>query len=241
MALGTVLGVGKDAQGTTYMVDSEPQTGYRVFVSDGTTLFRKKIAGSSSSGGGPDNDYSFTFEDGTTTQALLFQIRGGAVTGMALGPGDVRGFIGDPGATTEMLTLDSESVVSAFTLRNLPGDVAIEYVADVTDGTALVVTRPAVDWEYTDFRVFYGTDGPSLSERQVLNVLRAKDGGSTEIQFIVDGATYTARFPWVLEPGDGGISGHPGQGTLDKNGVPVAMSQRYPTPTTLSGFTFSCL
>jgi hypothetical protein len=214
----------------------------RVFVSKGTDLVRKRVPGSSARGTDTDTDYSFTFEDGATTQALLVQRRGGAVTAMALGPADTRQFIGDPGATTEMLAVQDQSVISGFTLRNLPNEVTIEYVADVTDGTALVVTRPAVDWDYTDFRVFYGVDGPSLSERQVVNVLRARDGGSTEIQFTVDGATYIARFPWVLEPsGDGGVNGHPGQGTLDKNGVPVAMNQRFPTPTTLSEFTFSCL
>jgi hypothetical protein len=242
VTLGTILGVGTDSRGTTYMAEQVIALAMdRVFVSSGTELVRKRVTGSGARGGSADADYAFTFEDGATTQALLVQLRGGAASGMALGPAGGRGYIGDPGATTEMLTVQDESVVSGFTLRNLPREIAIEYVADVTDGTALVVTRPETEWQYTDFRVFYGGDGAVLGERHVVSVLRARDGGSTDIQFIVDGATYTAHFPWAYELADGGMVGQPGPATLDKNGVPVAMNRRFPNPTTLTDFTFSCL
>lgn len=241
VTLGDVLGVGKDANGTTYLADQVPAKSIdRVFVSDGAELVRKRVTGSGSSGGGADADYTFSYEEGATTRALLVQRRGGAVTGMALGPGG-KGFIGDPGATTETLTVQDSTTVSDFTLRNLPGDVTIEYVADVTDGTVLVVTRPSDDWEYTDFRLFYGNTESDMSERQVVNVVRSRSGG-TDIQFKMNEATYTVRFTWILEPADaGGTSSHPGQATLETGSESIAANQRFPTPTTLTGFSFSCL
>jgi hypothetical protein len=241
VTLGTVLGVGKDAQATTYVADEVPGKSIsRVFVSDGTTLFRKRVTGSGSSGGGADADYSFTFEDGATTQALLVQRRGGVATGMALGPAGGKGFIGDPGATTEMLAVQGDGAVSAFTLRNLPGEVTVEYVADVTDGTVLVVTRPADDWEYADFRLFYGNTAGDMIERQVVNVLRSRSGG-TDIEFKVNDATYTVRFTWILEATDaGGTNSRPGQATLETGAETIAVNQRFPTPTALTDFSFSC-
>jgi hypothetical protein len=242
VTLGTVLGVGKDAAGKTYMADQVPGKSIdRVFVSDGNSLVRKRVTGSGSSGAPPDADYNFSFEDPPDVRALLIQQRGGSVTGMALGPEGTRGFIGDPGAVTETLTVQDNGSVSAFALKNLPGDVTIEYVADVDGGDVIVVTRPTDDWEYTDFRLFYGSGENAMSERQVVSVLRSRSGG-TDIQFKVDGANYTVRFTVEVIFADGGGQGSkPGPATLDKGGTSSSVIERFPKPENFPGFSFSCL
>jgi hypothetical protein len=57
-----------------------------------------------------------------------------------------------------------------------------------------VVTRPERDFDYANFRLFYGPSEESVSERQILEVLRAKDGGSTGIDFLVDGNAAHVHF-----------------------------------------------
>jgi hypothetical protein len=244
VTLGTVLGVGKDSAGTTYMADHVVATSAdRVFVSEGTSLFRKRVIGSGSSGGPPDADYTFTFVEGfdaATARSLLIQQRGGVVTAMALGPGSDKKFIPDGGPATGALTVLDDSVLSTFTLRNLPGTVSVQYVADVSDGHVIVVTQPTDDSDYTDFRLFYGASESAMVERRVVNVTRTRSG-STDIQFEVDGATYTAHFTWVLDVSDAGIPiSHPGDASLDAGTGTVPVNLRNPTPTTLGGFSFTC-
>jgi hypothetical protein len=249
VTLGTVLGVGRDPQGTTYMAD-DVSGNYRVFVSEGNDLVRRRAVGSGSSGGGADADYTITFEDGASSRTLMIQKRSGAVTAMAVGPRDDKKFIPDGGPTSGALTVLDNGSISAFPLVNLPGDVTIEYVALVVDGDLgdaglanddyIVVTRPTDDWQYTDFRVFYGLRSQML-EREVTSVVRSR-GGGTDIRFKVDGVEFFVTFTWVLEPAaDGGTNSHPGPAIIetDKGSLPV--EQRYPTPTTLPEFTFSCL
>ena len=207
----------------------------RVFVSDGKLLVRKRITGSGQNGGAPDQAfYTFSFDDGGSGQALLLTTEMGQATAMGLGPPNTKGFIGDPGAVTTPLTVESRSVLADFTLKNLPGEVTLEYVADLDDGSEIVVTRPTDDWTYRDFRLFWGSPS-DLVEQFVTNVSRARSGGTT-IEFRYDGRIATATFTWVLDPD----TSHPGPGTLSA-GSEQGMTQRFPTPTTLTGSSFTCL
>lgn len=236
--LGTILGVGQDADGVTYLADelTSPSTLDRVFVSQGKSLFRRRITGSGSSG---TSDFTFSFEDDAGMRALIIHRENGKATEMALGPGG-KGFIGSPGTTP--LTVVDDGVVSDFTLRNLPGEVTIEYVADVDDGRVMVVTHPRDDYTYDDFRMFYGQP-PNLPERHVVNTIRSRSGGTTMI-FEVGGATFTASFVFALPTPspDGGIgAGHPDPGTLDAAGKTQTFTLRWPTPTALTDLSFTCL
>lgn len=243
VTLGTVLGVGKDMGGTVYLADHVVEKSLdRVFVSTGTVLFRRRVSGSGSSGGGADMDYTFSFDagDGSKGRALLIQRRGGAVTAMGLGPGG-KDFIGTPGATDESLTVLGDHLPSGYTLRNLPGEVTIEYVADIDDGngSVIVVTRPTDDSDYTDFRVFFGQE-TRMTEAHVVNVTRTRNG-DTSIHFSSGTKTYDVSFTFETEITDAGLGGHPGPGTfVTAGGSPVALTQRSPTPTNLPGFSFNC-
>lgn len=242
VVLGTVLGVGKDAAGTIYMADEVPARSIdRVFVSEGSSLFRKRVIGSGSSGGGADADYTFTFEEGfdaATARAVLIQRRSGAVTAMALGPGG-KGFIGDPGATTENLTVVGESAISGLTLRNLPGGVTIDHVGDVANGNVIVVTEPTDDATDADVRLYYGTE-TAMIERKVTQVVRTRSGGM-DVAFTVDARQYTVHFTFEFVVTDAGGAGHVGPGTLDTGSGSVAVTERTPVPKTLAGFSFTCL
>jgi hypothetical protein len=54
-----------------------------------------------------------------------------------------------------LLTVVDASAIAGFSLQNLP--VEVEYVADVSNGEAIVVTEPMDPWGYSGFRLFYGT------------------------------------------------------------------------------------
>lgn len=69
----------------------------------------------------------------------------------------------------------------------------VEYFARVGD-ERLVVTRPATDFMYSDFRLFFGAPG-DVSERAIRDFERYKDGGSTQIEFDLDGADAKVFFP----------------------------------------------
>ena len=77
----------------------------------------------------------------------------------------------------------------------------LEYYARVDGEEQVVVVRPRDDWDYDDFRLFLGALS-ELTERDVYQVLRARDGGSTTIDFDYDGDEATLDFPYVdMEPG----------------------------------------
>jgi hypothetical protein len=209
----------------------------RVFVSDGNVLLRRRSSGAGSNGGPPGPAlYSFSFENGDMQLALLLATEMGRATAMGLGPAGTKGFIGDPGAVTTELTVEDPKVLSDFTLKNLNGDVTIELVGDVADGSEIVVTRPTDDWSYEDFRLFSGSGG-SLAERRVINTVRTKNG-DTIIEFESENGVATASFTWVFDPN---TMSHPGPGNIRGAGPEQTMAQRFPTPTTLPGTSFSCL
>jgi hypothetical protein len=201
ITLGLVVGAGRDSAGVVYVID-RPQGGAedRLFVSDGTKLVRQPVGGSGSGaqpGGG-------TFEvvgSGTGDAMLTVEIGtdggGGVMMGVVHGAFASRTFtIGEQG---EALTVLAPGELSAFTVENLPGTIYVEYVATLPDGRTLVVTRPEVDWSYSDFRLFLSTSATSpLLERKVASVLR---GSFTDITFDLDGTPAKAHFSDSLSPG----------------------------------------
>jgi hypothetical protein len=237
--MGMLLGAGRDSASTVYAADHVDPSTDRVFVSMGDTLWRKRVIGSGQSGGGADVDYNFNFQDDAGERFLLIQRRGGMVTSVALGSGG-KEFIGDAGASGSLTVVDA-AAVGALKLRNLPGEVTIEYVADVEDSNVIVVTHPRDDYGYSDFRLFYGPQ-TALVEYPVVDVVRSR-GSDTTIHFTMGGGQATAHFAWILEPGgDGGVMSHPGPGSLDTaDGKTLSVTQRNPTPSALPGSAFTCL
>jgi hypothetical protein len=122
-------------------------------------------------------------------------------------------------------------------IQNLP-HVPV-YVADASDGTSVVVTWPMDAYGTDESRIYYGTKSDMI-ERPITAYEESKSGDTT-ITFKVAAATYTVHFAITFGDPDAGPLGSPGPVTLDKGGTMEMMTLRLPTPTTLSGFTFTCM
>jgi hypothetical protein len=229
IALGTVIAVGQSLAGVIYAVD-QLDSSQRVFVSDASgTLVRQRIAGS---GSGPDF-YVFDVSDHDPAFVLQIDMPAGGTLRMGVVNGTLKDsktfVIGQQG---EELTVLPTGAIAATAVRNLPGEVVVEYVATLSDGDVMVVTRPRDDWSYTDFRLFLGPLG-AVAERQVSNVSRMKDGGSTTITFELDGGSAVASFPVVFA--DGGFASGPATLSLGGNTTPLGRQVAQP-----AGATYLC-
>jgi hypothetical protein len=236
IALGTVLGAGQSADGTLYVADQFNSL-QRVFVSDATgTLVRRRVSGSGfSSNGSGLNLYDFSSE-GPDGQFVL-QIEKPAAGPVRMGV--VQGTLTDRKSFTigqdgEELTVLPTGSTATMPVRNLPGDVTVEYIATSSLGEQLVVTRPTDDWSYTDFRLFLGPAGV-LNEYPVTNVMRATDGGSTTITFTYDySPSATAVFPVITVISDGGSPGFaPGPATLATYGTTRSLTRESTLPSAI--------
>jgi hypothetical protein len=203
ITLVAVLGAGGDTDGTLYVVD-QPQAGAeRVFVSSGATLQRQRIAGSGTAGNGNGvMSYTFTISDHVPPFTLKLETNAAGPTAMGVVQGTLTTKTFTIGQQGSVLTLVPASQVAALTVADIRAETFIEYNATLSDGRALLVVRPRDDWTYQDFRVFFGT-ADRMVERSVDQVIRFLDGGSTTINFTVDGVAAVANFP-VVSPGVAG-------------------------------------
>jgi hypothetical protein len=195
IALATVLGIGRHADGTLYVLDQD-DTGTRVFVSEGAKLKRKEVSGSGSGHLDSGDWYVASVLDPSAPFILKVDDTNGARQ-----MGVVRGAFTDRdftiGQTGDVLEVQGAATLDGLIVLDLPDGVYVEYWAHLPDGRTLVVLRPDHDWGYDDFRLFLGTDD-QMRERPVLSVQRARDGGTTTIVFTLDGARATAFFPSSL-------------------------------------------
>ena len=226
--LGTVIGIGEAADRTVYLMDEvAPST--RVFVSNGGELRRMPVSGGGTITGEGLETHLAIFEYGGAEFRMGVEVRDGA-TRVAVGPVGERSFEAVL-ADGEELTVLPETVLDDYVLRNLPGDVEIEYVASVETGERLVVIRPTEEWTIDDFRLFIG-EPERLIERQVTSVVRARDGGSTWIRFDFQGESAEVSFPTPLaEPPDPATL-TTGTGTYAVELLP---------PENVTSFSFECL
>jgi hypothetical protein len=196
IALGEVIAVGRDGEGTLYVADEAGADGEaRVFVSVGDGLVRRRVSGS---GAGRDSDVefrSFTVEGMGGPFRWLIE-RTVDETQMAIAPvGENRATrIDELGPEAELLEVLDENAIEGLVVRNFRGAIEVEYLAETEDDALLLVIRPADDWGYEDFRLFYGRE-ERLLEREVTDVRRQRDGGTTHIEFELSGEHAVAFFP----------------------------------------------
>jgi hypothetical protein len=238
--LATVLGVGKDTAGTIYVADegsiaADPSI-VRVFVAGATSLVRQHVIGSGFSNG--EDLETFESPDGSTPpRDLVIQVVGGEATTMTLGPegSGKAGLEGmDAGAAT-LLTLVDPSAVAGMPVTDLPG--AVRYVADGSDGKAIVVTEPLEDdVAPAGFRLFYGQPG-AMVERPITSFEQSLSGYPT-FGFAVGALTYVMAISSI--PSEGALLEAPGPVTVTGDGVSISFMLRLPTPSTVTDFTFTC-
>lgn len=236
VALDDVLAVGRDSDGALYVVDVSNREA-RAFSGSAMSLIRNRVVGSFESFSGGVHSHGVTVEVLPRPYVLIIE-QDGDETRMA------RTFMLDRTATIATLpqsevldVIDVEAIENAE-LRNLPGDVTTEYFARAPSGELLLVVRP-VDFEsYEDFRLFYG-EPDALFERELLSVTRARDGGSTTLVFVLDGAEVAASFPIEHD----GTQFVPGDASLEQAGevVPLERLASADEPELLGDATFQCL
>jgi hypothetical protein len=224
IVLGEILGIGRDAAGTLYVADETASASDgRVFISDGDVLVRQRVLGGGSSSVSGVSVRTLTI-DGREPLRLLIET-GPSETRMALARTEerVQG-IDDLGSDAELLKVLDEDSLDGLELRNLPGDVEIEYLVETERGELLLVVRPAdEELDYDDFRLFFGPP-ERLLEREVETVLRQRDGGTTNIFFRLNGDEAEAFFPTV--PSVDGFQPGPAVLTVDDRSVPLTRVER---------------
>jgi hypothetical protein len=135
------------------------------------------------------------------------------------------------------------------------GSETIQFVADVGDGSVMVVTHPVAAKDPNAVRVFYGRP-PALDERRIIDiehfanvVVPLVDGGDApdaggpwrfRITFEVGVASYSIWFPNAAGQFADGVPAR--QGVIDEgNATQPSYTQRWPTPAALPGLSFTCL
>jgi len=219
IVLGEILGIGRDAEGTLYVADETASASDgRVFISEGDVLVRRPVAGGGSSNESGVSVRTLTIE-GPEPLRLLIET-GSSEKRMALSRTEERvQSIDDLGSDAELLEVLDEEALEGLELRNLPGDVEIEYLVETERGELLLVVRPAdEELDYDDFRLFFGPP-ERLLEREVETVRRQRDGGTTNILFQLNGDEADAFFPILFSDG----AFEPGPATLEVDDRSVAL------------------
>lgn len=192
ISLGQLVGAGRDAHGVVYVID-EAAGELRAFISNDGVLVQQRISGT----GQGNADGAFTLVsldelDPSVTLQVTVDASGGKRMGVVTGPLEGKTFvIGQQGEELSLLTADA---VQVLPLASYEPEILVEYAAEVEDGRALIVLRPRDFQDYSQFRVFLGP-AERLDERAVSKVTRARDGGSTTLEFDVDGEQAHAEFP----------------------------------------------
>lgn len=185
ISLSNVLGAGRSVDGTIYVIDRAND--YRAFVSEGSALERKKIAGS---GEGPGWLIA-SISDGAKDFNLVVATSNGAATRMGLLEGELTSKNIDPNTAGDTLTLVDPSEYASLAVHNLAPNVVVEVDATTDDGHHLVLMRPDVDWTEQDLRFFYGTPD-NMVERVITNSSR---GSSIHLTVDIDGVSSDVVFP----------------------------------------------
>ncbi len=190
--LEELVGAGRDAEGTIYVVDKTRRGDVRAFVGDESGL-RSEVVGGAGGGTQEGGEWTTVTLDGLNLMIKVTTAADGTRRmGVCEASDDARDFtIGEEGEELEVL---EPAAVETLPITDLPGDVFVEYWVQTEDGQLLLVTRPTYDWDYTDFRVFFGPPD-RVDERIVDEVQRLRDGGTTMITFDIDGTQATATFP----------------------------------------------
>ncbi|MBM4353893.1 MAG: hypothetical protein FJ109_08870 [Deltaproteobacteria bacterium] len=180
------LAVGKAADGQLFVLAEDSEHAEElVFVSDGSTLIRKKVLGAGIMGlAGEGDRYEVSYADGDEERRLFVDVKPTGASNMKVCDGEALWGKGQepPADACQPLTVVGEEALDGYEVQSLPGTMLVEYYAKVADGTLIVVVRPEHDCGYEDFRLFWGEPGKMI-EHKVLNVVRFSDGGTTDITF----------------------------------------------------------
>jgi len=206
-SLVSVRGVGEADDGTLYVIDDVGAES-RAYVSDGAVLVRHRVSGSGESSEGDTTTLVLTVQAAPEPLTLGHEDSpAGVRMAVAVGLDEPRD-LDEVIAAGEELSVLAPSVVAGMEAE-FRREVELEYYARIDADAHVIIVRPRDDWDYDDFRLFLGPTS-ELTEREVHQVQRARDGGSTTIDFDYDGDDATLDSPYV--------DMQPGQATLEVGG-----------------------
>lgn len=214
VVLSDIICIAMDPQGVLYVVDKSGGN-LRCFVSSNDTLYRIKVTGSSTTG---EKYYSLSLDGGRQflfcnisgkwdnvyvgssgrcqkcDSILLSQIVHGGKSSESTddGWGLVCKYLDSGIENFQALSTVEKSSVNKFKIRNFSPGTTIEYLAQQDNGLVLLVSRETFDWNGS-VTVHYGKKD-DLQKRVVTRFIRASDGGSTWIDFLVDAKKMSTFF-----------------------------------------------
>lgn len=134
LTLANILGAGRDSAGILYVVDDGGRDQQRAYVSSGTILQRYIIAGS----GEDATSLTVSIDDPQLTMRI--DSPGPHPTQMGVVHGAVDGKTFEIGSQGDVLQLVGADALGGLTLKNVPGNVVVEYNGSLSDGRRLFVT-----------------------------------------------------------------------------------------------------
>jgi hypothetical protein len=189
------IAVGREADGTLYVVDRVGGDS-RSFAGINDVLQRGTDAHTAQS----DRAYLWSYFTAGDRRGLLRIDRDAWHSGR-LGPQHfsmARLGVVDRDATAplhmcqgHLLEILSPEAVEGWEIRNREEEIRVEYVAEAPNDRLLLVTSAN---HLSMVRVFFGPKH-RVDERELTTFARARDGGTTDVHFIVDGEEGHARFP----------------------------------------------
>ena len=240
IALGGVVGVGQNADGTLYV---DAASG--VFVSANGSLIRQHVVGTGQSG---STYFTFSFTDPgadiASARDLIVQIDGAGNATMTLGPDGSGKTRSDAGVSSLMVV--AASTVAGMPVVNTP-DV-ISYVGNAANGDVLVATVPMNDESGPSdggiydggLSIFYGPP-TAVAQRTIAGFEESLSGTGT-VTFLVDATPYDLQFGDVPAPDAGPLGTFALLGLGAHGGPSMAITLVSPTPTALpAGLAFTCL
>ncbi|MFA5175766.1 MAG: hypothetical protein WC413_00700 [Candidatus Nanoarchaeia archaeon] len=106
----------------------------------------------------------------------------------------------EPEAESKKLDIQVEIKDEVLYVTGIPDGHKLEYAAwdAETKSKFFIVHLPKEDWDYNSFRLHIGEE-KQLVEAQVQRTERFRDGGTTNIDYILDGRQGRLHFPTILE------------------------------------------
>ena len=236
--LGTVLGAGRAEDDRLYVIDRDSAPHVRLFVSDGDLLVRQSVVGTGTESDGGIERMFVSGTLGSTPIRVLLERREGSRRMLLLEGDDAAGRDIDlANPRGKHITIVGEDLVRPLEVRNLPALSRVEYAAQVEPDDHLVVLGPEHLESFDDYVLFFGRSD-RVSQREVLVFGRGRDGGTTTIDFDLDGETARAHFPNRIQR-DGPPITEPV--TFEVDGSPRAITKLPKERASTDGLSFECL
>jgi hypothetical protein len=192
--LGTVLAAGRDSAGAVYVVD-ETGLELRAFSGSEMTLTQSVVGGTSESNEVGLQRYAVSVEVSPRSYTLIVELEGDATRMARTFDTETRSLAIANLSPSEVLEIINPEALEDAVVHSAPSEVQVEYFARLpSDELLLVTSLPDSADYYESFRLFYG-EPATFSEREILSMRRGRDGGSTTLEFELDGTPVTLSFP----------------------------------------------